>query len=305
MNGRGARPKYHAAVTASVESATIAPTTTVGAVHLTVADLDRSLDYYARALGLRPRERGAGRAFLGAGGDDLLVLYEEPGARPVRGHTGLFHYALLLPEQADLARWLVHAARSEVPLSGMSDHLVSEAIYLRDPDGHGIEIYRDRPRAEWTTDGTGIRMATLPLDTDALLAVLDGAEPAPFEDLPEATTMGHVHLHVADIPETEAFYGDTLGFDVMARYGTDATFLAAGGYHHHVGGNVWAGRGATPPPPGSAALRHATIVLPDAAERDSIAARVADSGEEPQPVDGGILVHDPSGNALLLTSATT
>jgi catechol 2,3-dioxygenase len=127
----------------------IAPETTVGAVHLTVADLDRSLAYYADAVGLRARERSDGTAFLGAGEDDLLVLREEPGARPVRGHTGLFHYALLLPERADLARWLLHAARGRVGLSGMSDHLVSEAIYLRDPDGHGIEIYRDRPRSEW------------------------------------------------------------------------------------------------------------------------------------------------------------
>ncbi|MDX6668272.1 MAG: catechol 2,3-dioxygenase [Solirubrobacteraceae bacterium] len=279
----------------------IAPSTTVGAVHLTVADLDRSLDYYARAIGLRARERGNGSAFLGAGGDDLLVLHEEPGARPVHGHSGLFHYALLLPERADLARWLVHAAGEHVALTGMSDHLVSEAIYLQDPDGHGIEIYRDRPRSEWEWDGDRVRMATLPLDAKALVEVLEDAAPA-FPGLPAGTRMGHVHLHVADVPEAEAFYNGTLGFDVVARYGADATFMSAGGYHHHMGANVWAGRGVTPPPAGSAALRHATILLPDAAEVDRVAARVANAGQEPAQTEDGTLVRDPSGNALVLTS---
>ena len=280
----------------------IAPSTTVGAVHLTVADLDRSLDYYANTIGLRARERGGATAFLGAGGDDLLVLHEEPGARPVRGHTGLFHYALLLPDRSDLARWLVHAAGERVALTGMSDHLVSEAIYLQDPDGHGIEIYRDRPRAEWDWDGDRVRMATLPLDANGLVEELDGSPPAEFTGLPEGTRMGHVHLHVADVPETEEFYDRTLGFDIMARYGPDATFMSAGGYHHHIGANVWAGRGATPPPPGSAALRHATIVLPDAAERDRVVARAADSGQDPEETEGGTIVRDPASNELLLTA---
>jgi catechol 2,3-dioxygenase len=280
----------------------IAPSTTVGAVHLTVADLDRSLDYYADAIGLRARERRGDTAFLGAGGDDLLVLHEQPGARPVHGHTGLFHYALLLPDRTDLARWLVHAAREQVALTGMSDHLVSEAIYLQDPDGHGIEIYRDRPRAEWDWEGDRVRMATLPLDANALVEVLEGSPPPEFTGLPEGTRMGHVHLHVADVPETEEFYDGTLGFDIMARYGPDATFMSAGGYHHHIGANVWAGRGATPPPPGSAALRHATIVLPDQAELDRVVARVADSGQDPEETEGGTIVRDPASNALLLTT---
>ena len=280
----------------------IAAETHPGAVHLTVADLDRSIDYYERAIGLTVRERGDGSAYLVAGDAELLVLYEEPGAQPVQGHTGLFHFALLLPERSDLARWLAHAAADRVPLSGASDHLVSEALYLSDPDGHGIEIYRDRPREQWARERDGIRMATLPLDVDDLLGSLDGEEPS-FPGLPQGTRMGHVHLHVADIEESESFYRDTLGFDVMARYGTDATFLSAGGYHHHIGANVWAGRGATPPPPGSAALRFATILLPDSAERDHVAARVADAGQEPEEADGGVLVRDPSENALLLATA--
>src|SRR3954470_996110 len=284
----------------------IAAATTVGAVHLTVADLDRSIAYYESSIGLAVLSRDGSVASLGVpGGDPLLVLYEEPDAQPVRGHTGLFHFALLLPERAALARWLVHAAHSQVPLSGMSDHLVSEAIYLRDPDFHGIEIYRDRPRSEWPGDGRGgVRMDTIPLDTDSLLGALDdpSTEPA-YEGMPSGTTMGHVHLHVADIADSERFYRDVMGFDVMAHM-PQATFVSAGGYHHHLGGNTWAGEGATPPPPGSAALRHATIVLPDAAERDRVAGRIADAGQEPADAgEGGVLVRDPGGNALVLTAS--
>jgi catechol 2,3-dioxygenase len=281
----------------------LAPTTTVGPVALTVADLDRSRDYYTRAIGLRELERDGSRLSLGADGRELLVLEEEPGARPAPRSTGLFHFALLLPDRAALARWLVHAAGERVPLSGASDHLVSEALYLGDPDGHGIEIYRDRPRDEWARDGDQIRMATLPLDVDDLVTAFDGDQGAPYAGMAPGTRMGHVHLKVADVGDTERFYNGVIGFDVMARYGSDATFLSAGGYHHHVGGNTWASLGAGPPPPGSAALRHATIVLPDAAERDRVAARVADAGQEPQAREDGVLVRDPSGNALLLTAA--
>jgi catechol 2,3-dioxygenase len=286
-----------------MSTATIAPTTAVGAVELTVGDLDRSVEYYTLAVGLEELSREGGVARLGApDGLELLVLVEEPGAQPVRGHSGLFHFALLVPSQEDLARWLVHAAGARVPLSGMSDHLVSEAIYLRDPDFHGIEIYRDRPREEWPMRDGQLQMDTLPLDTDALVGSLDGAEVGPFEGMPGGTRMGHVHLHVADIPATEAFYRDVLGFDVVVRYGSEATFMSAGGYHHHIGANVWAGRGVTPPPPGSAALRHATIMLPDSAERDRVAGLVADTGQEPEAVEGGVLVRDPAQNALLLAS---
>jgi len=277
----------------------IAPDTTVGAVHLTVADLDRSLRWYAHALGLEPtRDRNGGSvAAVGAGGDDLLVLHEEPGAIPVTYHTGLYHYALLVPTRSDLARWLAHVAQDRIPLTGLSDHIVSEAIYLRDPDGHGIEIYRDRPREHWIRDGDEVRMSTDPIDVEDLLGAAEGA-PA---RVPAGTRMGHVHLHVADIPAAAAFYGDALGFDETAHLGNQASFFSAGGYHHHIGVNTWAGHGATPPPPGSAALRHATIVLPDAAERERVSDRAADAGAEPVEVSDGILVRDPSQNALVLS----
>jgi catechol 2,3-dioxygenase len=205
-----------------------------------------------------------------------------------------------VPSRHDLARWLAHAASDQVRLEGLSDHLVSEAIYLRDPDWHGIEIYRDRPRDEWERDGQFLKMASLPLDVPAVLSALDDAEP-PFERLPRDTTMGHVHLQVADIPETERFYTEVLGFDLQARYGNHASFFSAGGYHHHLGGNVWNSRGATPPPPRSAALRHFTVLLPDDKELDRVSARIPDA--EPDPAGEGVLARDPSHNALLLQVA--
>jgi catechol 2,3-dioxygenase len=273
----------------------IAPETTMGAVELTVSDLDASLAYYRAAIGLQVLERAGGRASVGANSHTLLVLVEEPGARPAHGYTGLYHFALLVPERVALARWLAHAARERVALTGLSDHFVSEAIYLRDPDGHGIEIYCDRPREVWE-GRVGQRMTTMPLDVDDLLGTLDDPEAEPFDGLPGGTVMGHVHLKVSGIPETVAFYRDALGFGLMAQLGLQAAFLAAGGYHHHLGANTWESAGAPAPPPGTAALRRATIVLPDESERDRTVARLESRGFEVEDST----VRDPSGNALLL-----
>ena len=283
----------------SVGTDRIAPTTSLGPVSLTVADLERSIAYYGSAIGLEALERSSGRASFGAGGRELLVLVEEPGARPARGHTGLFHVALLLPDRPSLARWLARAARDRVQLAGLSDHYVSEAIYLRDPDEHGLELYADRARDLWEDEVR--RMGTWPLDVDDLLSVLEDPAGEPFDGLPDGTAVGHVHLCVARIPETVVFYRDVIGFDLMQQLGDQAALLSAGGYHHHIGANTWESRGAPPPPPGSAALRHATIVLPAADERDRVVARVAESGQAPQTHPGGPLVRDPSGNFLVLT----
>jgi catechol 2,3-dioxygenase len=273
--------------------ASLPPETRMGPVELTVSNLERSLDYYRSAIGLRVLEAENGRASLG-GDSELLVLHEAPGARPAPRNTGLFHFALLVPARRALANWLAHAIRDQVPLTGVSDHFVSEALYLRDPDAHGIEIYSDRPRELW--EGQVERMTTEPLDLENLLDELDDPETEPFEGLPGGTVMGHVHLQVADIPETIRFYRDVLGFELMTSYGDQAAFLAAGGYHHHLGANTWNSAGAPPPPEDSASLRLATVVLPDAEARDEALARVAESGQEPQ--DG--VVRDPSGNRLLL-----
>jgi catechol 2,3-dioxygenase len=227
----------------------------MGAVQLTVADLERSLAYYEQAIGLRVHGRENGTARLGAGGEDLLVLTEQPGAQPADGFSGLFHFALLVPGRGDLGRWLVHAARDRVQLTGMSDHRVSEALYLRDPDYHGIEIYADRPRERWEGK-VAQTMTTIPLDTDDLVRGLDDE---PFRGLPEGTTMGHVHFCVADIPSTVEFY-ESLGFELMAELRAQAAFLATGGYHHHVGANTWTSAGAPYAPPDRARLTRATIL---------------------------------------------
>jgi catechol 2,3-dioxygenase len=292
--------------------AAIADDATVGAVHLTVADLQRSLAYYRTQIGLQVLDNGGSEASLGTGrahaakgggSGELLHLVEERGAQPAGGYTGLYHFALLVPQRVQLAAWIAHAARERVGMTGMSDHFVSEALYLRDPDGHGIEIYWDRPRAVW--EGQVMeRMTTLPLDVDSILNELDDPANAPFDGLPDGTVMGHVHLKVADVESTVGFYRDVLGFALMAQLGPMAAFLAAGGYHHHLGANTWESAGAPAPPAGAAALRHATIVLPDSAERDRVVGRLEHAGVAIEDHSDGPLVHDPSGNALVLTLAS-
>ena len=267
--------------TGAPASGEIAASTTLGPVHLTVADLDRWVGFYRDAVGLELLGRDDGTASFGAGGRELVVGVEEPGARPAVGYTGLYHVALLLPQRADLARWLAHAGRDRVPLTGLSDHFVSEAIYLTDPDGHGIEIYWDRPREHWEGQ-VEARMTTLPLDVNDLLGEIEDPANDRFEGLPAGTIVGHVHLKVASIDETEAFYRDVLGFGLMASLGAQATFLAAGG----------------------AALRQATVVLPDAAERDRLLARVRDAGHDLEEGPAGPVVADPSGNRLVLAVAS-
>jgi catechol 2,3-dioxygenase len=285
-------PEELEATTTAVQSE-LAPETTVGAVHLSVADLGRSLDYYRTAIGLDVLAEEDGRASLGAGTRELLVLVEEPGARPSDGYTGLYHFALLVPERPALARWLAHAARDDVALTGLSDHYVSEAIYLRDPDGHGIEIYADRPRERW--EGTvASTLTTVPLNVQDLFAELEDPRTEPFDGLADGTVMGHVHLKAASVPETAAFYRDRIGFAVMAQLGNQAVFLAAGGYHHHLGANSWESAGAAPAPPGTARLLHYAIVVPDEAERDRVLERLG--VDEPRGAD-------PSGNQFVLEVA--
>ncbi len=288
-------------------SGAISPCAGVGAVHLKVADLARSIAYYERAVGLallqapQGAPRAGRRAVLGTGGRTLLVLVEQPSARPAPHTTGLYHFALLVPRRVDLAGWLAHAAHERVPLVGLSDHFVSEAIYLSDPDGHGIEIYCDRPREHW--EGQVQRMSTLPLDVEGLLAELPDRAGPGFGGLPEGTVMGHIHLKVAAIAPTVEFYRDVLGFALMAALGSHAAFLSAGGYHHHIGANIWESADAPPPPPAAAALRHATILLPDEHECQRVLTRLADHGCELQDTSDGPLVRDPSGNALVLSTA--
>jgi catechol 2,3-dioxygenase len=300
-DGTGPRDPEQLEAIATTATAEISPETHMGTVHLTVADLGRSIRYYDEQIGLEVVSHDDGVATLGSGGHGLLVLTELPGAPPSRGHTGLYHFALLVPERDDLARWLAHAARDRVSLVGLSDHFVSEALYLRDPDHHGIEIYWDRPREVWQ-DQVSLRMTTEPLDVGNLLGELEDPASEPFDGLPGGTTIGHVHLQVAEIDSTVGFYRDLLGFGLMAQLGASAAFLAAGGYHHHLGANTWESRGASPPPAGTAALRHATIILPDSTARDRVLERLERAGHAVEEGEYGPGVSDPSGNRLVLAT---
>jgi catechol 2,3-dioxygenase len=273
--------------------------THMGRVALTVADLDRSLDYYQQRIGLHLLQREGETAVLGTPQRPLLVLQAQPGVRPARGMTGLYHFALLVPSRPALAHTLRRLLYSETPLSGASDHGVSEALYLTDPDGHGIELYRDRPREEWQFVNGRLNMVTEPFDVDGVLAEVPANAAIPAR-LPEDTVMGHVHLHVADMPATLAFYQAGLGFDLVARYGSAASFLAAGGYHHHLGVNTWAGVGAPPPPPDRARLLWYEILLPDDASLDALTGHLAEKGMAGERNGRTLRLQDPAGNHLIV-----
>lgn len=292
----------------------IHPETTIGDVRLTVGDLTRSLAFYTEALGLRVLERGEGHATLSANGTEpaRIFLTEQPGALPKpRSASGLYHFALLYPSRRALARALRQLAIMRVPIQGASDHLVSEAIYLADPDGHGIEIYADRPRERWPRRNGQLQMATEPLDLDSLMAELRGDD-EPWTGADPATVVGHVHLHTASLSTAVAFYRDLLGLEEIARYGPSAIFLAAGGYHHHLGLNTWAGVGVPPPPSSSVRLQSFSFVLPTVEELSLVARRLLH--EEPTRVTGlydvgnGLELHlvgpDEIGVILLVRTGT-
>ena len=243
----------------------IPPDTSIGKVRLRVADLDDLTTFYERVVGLQAVERGGEVTRLGAaGGEPLIELLGAPDAPPPPSFsTGLFHLAILVPDRAELARSLQRVAGAGWRLTGASDHLVSEALYLQDPEGNGIEIYRDRPREEWRRNGDELAMATLPLDLESILGELDPGE-RQANGMPGGTTMGHVHLQVADIPAAERFYNRALGLDVMVRSYPGALFLSAGGYHHHLGLNTWQSEGA---PAAAGGLARARSLRAGAAER--------------------------------------
>jgi catechol 2,3-dioxygenase len=286
-----------------------APTTTahatlpaglrLGPVHLTVTDLDRSIRFYERAIGLRTQRRAEGEAALGAGGEDLLVLVEEPGARPADRHAGLYHFALLHPSRLELARAMQRLIATRTPISGASDHNISEAIYLPDPDGNGIELAADRPRERWGDLRDPTTIGPAPLDLPGLLAPVEGEEPQPQAS--NELVVGHLHLHVGDIERALAFWRDAVGFEVMTRF-PSAAFVSAGGYHHHLGLNTWRGEGVPPVPDGVVGLRHWTIVLEDAAQVAEVRDRVAAAGAEVEDRPSGFLTRDPWRNAVTFTT---
>ena len=288
-------------------SFTVAPTTfrlpaelTLGRVRLQIANLQRSVEYYERVIGLRVLVRGPSSAVLGPRDDETPVveLREQPGATPVprRGRLGLYHFAILLPDRASLGRFVAHLS-SIGEYAGMSDHLVSEAIYLTDPDGLGIEVYADRPRSAWRIDGGSLAMATAPLDARDLVRAA-GSEP--WAGAPNGTRIGHVHFHVSDLARAEAFYHAGLGFDKVVLQYPGALFLSAGGYHHHVGTNTWA-VGAAPATEADARLLEWMVQLPS--ENDvHAAARSVSAGGFDLTRDGDDAVStDPWGTRVRLT----
>ena len=269
--------------------------TRMGTVALGVPSLQESLAFYQGVLGLTLKEPSERRADLSSGGLNLVTLLHEPASRPAPpGVTGLYHMAMRLPDRPALAQVLRRLMARDVPLQGAADHGVSEALYLADPNGFGLELYVDRPEANWPREDGRLQMVTERLDLRELYESGHGEG----DGLAQGTRMGHVHLHVRNLLEAERFYCDVLGFEVMQRYGSSASFVSAGGYHHHVGLNTWAGEGAPPPPAGSAGLRWLTVGVADPETRQDVAKRLQAAGCLAKTDEAVLETLDPSGNSV-------
>jgi catechol 2,3-dioxygenase len=276
----------------------------LGEVKLKVSRLDRSIRFYEEVVGLRLLSQDAVKrtaSFTADGQHTLLVLEEIPNAvvPQRRSFAGLYHFALLVPDHRSLSLVLRNLLQAAIPI-GQADHLVSEALYISDPDRHGIEIYADRPREQWRRDAGGnYVMASDPIAWDSLIAQSGDAE---WNGLPPETVMGHIHLHVGSLRDSRDFYEKKLGFDVVGDYARmSAVFVSAGGYHHHIGMNIWAGEGAVLPPSHTAALEFFTIVFPSAAALETLLAHLRSEEVDVAEQDGAYIVHDPSGIAIRLT----
>jgi len=266
--------------------------------HLVVRDLPMVSSWYQSILGLKPLEKTVSGEVLGVAGRPLLTLTTAGNAAQAPHNApGLFHTAFLMPDRAELGRWLAHIAHKNTPLQGASDHLVSEAIYLADPEGNGIEVYRDRSREEWTylQDGM-VKMATLPLDLQKLY---DEADKGAWGGMPDASAIGHIHLQVSDIPQANAFFRDVLGLDLMATY-PGASFFASGKYHHHVAANIWNSRGAAKRQANMTGLADYTVHFNDPARLATAVAKL-DALEIPTTRNGDVVsLIDPWGIGLKL-----
>ena len=276
--------------------------THLGRVRLQIADLNRSIAYYETVIGLRVLERSNGVATLAPHGSDHVIveLQEKPGVRSIgrRGNIGLYHFAILLPDRAALGRFVRHL--SEIgAYAGMSDHFVSEAVYLTDPDGLGIEVYADRPRSAWKTEDRQLAMTTIPLDVQNLVAAAGDEE---WTGAPAATMLGHVHLYVRDIADAERFYHAGVGFDKVVWSYPGALFMSAGGYHHHLGTNTWAAA-APLSTDDDARLLEWEIVVPTSRDVDEAATAIANAGFETKREASGVAVRDPWGTQLRLVAA--
>jgi len=265
-------------------------------VSLKVQNLERSIEFYIDVIGFKLLQKEGNKAYMTADGKQAILTLEQPeDVVPKQGRTaGLYHFAILLPTRKDLSKFLRHIAEIRYPI-GAGDHLVSEALYLNDLDGNGIEVYRDRPPETWKWNGELVHMDTLPVDFEDLLA--ETAEP--WQGLPADTKMGHIHLHVSDLSKAEKFYTEGLGFDIVSYY-PNAIFLSSGKYHHHVAINTWAGVGVPPTPENGVGLKSYTVVLPDEEKRQETVQRLQALGA-PVKKDGEIYItKDPSQNTIHL-----
>ncbi|MCP8969401.1 VOC family protein [Ectobacillus ponti] len=271
----------------------------VSHARLNVQNLQRSLRFYQEVIGLRILEQSNHEASLTADGKTALLTLEQPAdVLPKQPRaTGLYHFALLLPNRAELGKALRHLLHTGWPLQGASDHHVSEAIYLGDPDGNGIEIYVDRPAEAWKWEGDHVFMTTVGMDAEGVLAE---ADESPWEGLPASTIMGHIHLHVSDLQEAEQFYTKGLGMDVVLHYGSQALFVSYGRYHHHIGLNTWNGVGAPAPARNSAGLQWYTLVLPSEEMRKQVVRQLQAIGSPVTEENGRFFTEDPAGNRILL-----
>jgi catechol 2,3-dioxygenase len=277
----------------------LSPSIRLGPVHLAVTDVERSSGFYGEAVGLAVQGRANGSVALGAGGEDLLVLHEEPAAgRAGAGRAGLYHFALLHPSRLELARAARRLALTRTPIQGASDHKFSEAIYLPDPDGNGIELYADRPREQWPQPLDALPPGgPLPLDLQGLLELTGDDETGADPGL----VVGHIHLHVGGLEDALGFYRDVIGFEPTILT-PSAAFVSAGGYHHHLGLNTWRGEGVAPASDDVVGLRRWTIVLPDEGELERVRSRVEAADLDHEEAAEGLLVRDPWGIPLLLAA---
>jgi len=271
----------------------------IGPVGMVARDLDLLAGYYQNLLGLSVLERTPKLAKLGVNGVTILEIEHMPNAKPDDQRTaGLYHNAFLMPTRADLARWILHIAKNRVPVSGASDHDVSEAIYLDDPEGNGVEVYSDRKAESWRREGKTIFQKTDPLDIEAIVREVDPAT-ATYSEAPGGLRVGHIHLRVGNTDQAEKFYCDILGMEVTRRR-TGATFISSGGYHHHVGANVWHSQGAGMRDKDRAGLAFFTIEAADDATYEAAAARLAAANVPVEKIPGGIELADPWGTRIRL-----
>lgn len=274
------------------------PNLYVSKLNIKVLDITRSLAFYQDILGFQVLKQSEKQAVLTADGKTALLVIEQPDdVIPKQPRTtGLYHFALLLPSRSDLGSVLKHLLKLKYPLQGGSDHLVSEALYLADPDGNGIEIYADRSPSQWNWKNGEVEMSTDPIDAEGLLA--EGHDE--WENLPQGTIMGHIHLHVSELEKTKEFYCQGLGFDIVCNYGNQALFISSGGYHHHIGLNVWNGIGAPQPAENSVGLLDYTIVYPNENVRDNASQRLRELGYNVAIEKEVYVTKDPSGNKIEL-----